>query len=366
MSKEEQISGSDIRQILKDASKFRRFPVTEKDLKDFLQLIYEKQPIDLWDYVRVSEQYIRVIMSLLYRLEKGKYLSVDKKGKLRLTEKGAKLAKGFSVKKTMPALTKKGYKFGLELTPKFRKILKEIEVIAKYVIPQNRYDQAPLVPEAAVYKAAYAVYRGDVTNKNVVCVGDDDLTSIIFTLSGAPKKVLAIDIDKYLLETIEEYAEKKGYDIETLNHDLRKPIPAEYRNKYEFFITEPPDTVTGISLFVSRGVELLKKEQDMVGYCGISVTPCPPLGLKKIQENFNDMGLLITDRLPKYSDYPPHRTELKHVEVPDCYDKFYPPKKIWYVADLLRVKTTAKTKPLYRGNLMANIANYNQDAMKFK
>jgi predicted methyltransferase len=63
---------------------------------------------------------------------------------------------------------------GLELTTKYLKILDTIRELYREVIPQNRYDQAPLVPVAAVYKVAHAIQRGDVANKDVVYARDDD------------------------------------------------------------------------------------------------------------------------------------------------------------------------------------------------
>ncbi len=331
-----------------------------------MALLHERQPIDLWDLTRESELYIRPILSLLFSLEKNGFVSIGKNGLLRLTGKGTKLLKHLSIEKIDKPFTGRPEFCGLLLSPKFKKILATVRELYTKVIPQNRFDQAPLVPEAAVYKVAYAVGKGDATNKSFVSVGDDDLTSIIMALSGAPKKILAVDIDKYLLETIEEYADKNNLPIETLQMDFRKPVPAEYTNQFDLFITEPPDTVAGNSLFVSRGVELLKQEQGMVGYCGISLTACPPLGLLQIQRNFTDMGLIITDKLFKYSDYPPHRTELKHVEVPDCYDAFYPPEKPWYAADLLRLKTTKKTTPLFKGVFKGKLANYKEDSQRYQ
>jgi len=104
-------------------------------------------------------------------------------------------------------------------------------------------------------------------------------------------------------------------------------VPEKYRDNFDLFITEPPDTVKGISLFVSRGVELLKKETRAcrllrhIGYC------MPASRAPGDAKNFDAMGLIVSERLSKFSDYPPHRTELKHIEVPDCYDQFYPPQK---------------------------------------
>lgn len=352
--------------MLRSARHFKRFPTSGLDMERFLTLLYEQQPVDLWELTKKSDAYVRVLLSLLFVLEKDGFISIASDGKMKLTKQGLKLAKYFTIKKIENPLIEPEQKIGLRLTPKFKMILETVRGLYQEVIPQNRYDQAPLLPESAVYKVAYAISKGDATNKSVVCVGDDDLTSIIFALSGVPKRVLAVDIDKYLLEMIEEYSEKKGLGIETLQFDLREPVPGEYRNSFDLFMTEPPDTVAGITLFVSRGVELLKNAEGMTGYCGVSPTACPPLGLLQIQKDFTSMGLLIADRIPKYSDYPPHRTELKHVEVPDCYDAFYPPKKVWYSADLLRLKTTKETKPLFNDVFKGKLANYSQDSQRFQ
>jgi len=355
-----------VESMLRSARRFKRFPTSGLDMERFLTLLYEQQPVDLWELTRKSDAYVRVLLSLLFTLEKDGFISIASDGRMKLTKQGLKLAKYFMIKKIENPLIEPEQKMGLRLAPKFKMILETVRGLYQDVIPQNRFDQAPLLPESAVYKVAYAISKGDATNKSVVCVGDDDLTSIIFALSGVPKRVLAVDIDKYLLEMIEEYSEKKGLGIETLQFDLREPVPSEYKNSFDLFMTEPPDTVVGITLFVSRGVELLKKAEGMTGYCGISPTACPPLGLLQIQKDFTSMGLLIADRIPKYSDYPPHRTELKHVEVPDCYDAFYPPKKVWYSADLLRLKTTKETKPLFNDVFKGKLANYSQDSQRFQ
>jgi len=351
-------------QILSNARRFRRFPVTRLDLERFLSLLLRMPRATLWDCIRRSDLYIRVILGLLYALEDGGYIHVGAGGELDLTTSGRRLARGLSVRKGAQPFNARWSRYGFRLSGTFAHILDTVTRLYQEVRPQNRYDQAPLVPEAAVCKAAYAVHRGDVTGRSVVCVGDDDLTSIILCLSSAPRDVLVLDIDAYLLETVEEYAERHSLPIQTHKQDLRQPIPAQIRGRYDTFITEPSDTVAGITLFTSRGVECLKPEPGKVGYCGISTTACPPEGLLEVQRSFDRMGLLITDRLPKYSDYPPHRTELKHIEVPDCYDPFYPPQSVWYVSDLLRLQTTKETRPLVR-RFRGKLSDYRRDARAF-
>lgn len=353
-----------VSKLLRRARRFRRFPVSILDMHRFLSFLYQAQPIDLWALIRQSEMYIRVALSLLYVLEKDGFISVADDGKLRLTKQGLKLTRHLSAGKKIKVWARPKAK--PRFNSRFKDILNTVSKLHQQLTPQNIYDQAPILPQSAVCKVAYAISKGDANGKSVVCIGDDDLTSIILALSGAPKRILAIDIDKYLLEMIEEYSEKNGLGIETLRHDLKKPVPLKYKNGFDLFITEPPDTVDGITLFVSRGAELLRNTAGVTGYCGISPTACPPLGLLEIQKNLSSMGFLVTDRLPKYSDYPPHRTELKHVEVPDCYDAFYPPDKVWYSADLLRLKTTIKTAPLIGDVFRGSLVNYRGDSQRYQ
>ena len=58
--------------------------------------------------------------------------------------------------------------------------------------------------------------------------------------------------------------------------------------------------------------------------------------------------------------------ELKHEEVPDCYDAFYPPEKVWYSADLLRLKTTRETVPLYQDTFRGTLADYKGDSQRYQ
>ena len=348
------------------AEKLRKYPVTKHDLERFLCVVAERQPVDLWDVIHHSDEYVRVVMEIFEVLKNEGFVDVDGKGRLTLTGKGKELMGELGARAAdTPTITSLA-SYGIELPPKWQKILEEARRLFTEVVPKDAYDQAPLLPESAVRKAFYIYARGDVAGKRIAAVGDDDLLSIIFALTGEVQQTLALDIDAKLLATIREYAQKQRLPVETLQHDLREPLPQNVRSRFHTFVTEPPDTVEGITLFVSRGVELLQDEPGMVGYCGISTTACPPAGIAEIQKRFTEMGLVVSAWLPKFNQYPPVRTELKHVEVPDFYDPFYPPKKVWYMSDLVRIKTTRSSRAYYEGRFEGEIADYDKDAARFR
>ena len=347
--------------LLKEASRIRGFPVYRSSFERFISLLRGKRPVDLWDIIRSSEEHITVIMEIMEEMRLRGLLSIDSAGKIRLTEAGMR----FTEPLAPPHPMRRGDRYGMRLNPPLRSIFEVIKNIYPEITPKDEYDQAPLLPDSAIYKAAYMINRGDVASKEVVCVGDDDMISVILALTGLPRRITALDIDEGVLSVIERASFRLKLDIKTYRHDLRNPIPKSLSHKFDTFVTEPPDTVKGITSFVSRGVELLKEGPGRIGYLGISPTACPPLGLLKIQEGFTKMGLVITDMLPKFNEYPPVRTELKHVEVPECYEPFYPPPKVWYLSDLVRLKTTRMARPLFRGVVRGGLSDYKGDARRF-
>ena len=355
----------ELNKFLNEASKVRNFEISESCFKNVLRTILENQPLDIWDIFKYSNEYFDAIIGIVIKMLDYGLLQVDSKGRYKLTKNGKKLAKELNVNIVPKEFRKIAYpplpKSLRKLFPLLRKIYQEFEPKIKTEI-----EQGPLYPLSSLRKIYFAIQKGDVIGKRIACVGDDDFLSIALGATGLPEKITVFDIDKDILKTIEEYKRKLKIKvpIETVRHNLLNPTPKKYRGKYDVFLTQPPDTVLGFTLFVSRGVELLKPKPGMVGYAGLTIIGCPKLGILEIQRIFTEMGLVITDFLNKFLHYLPGKTEIQKVEVPKHAP--YPARKIWYISDLIRVITTKKTKPYYKGIVKEDIADYLADAKKFQ
>lgn len=213
--------------------------------------------------------------------------------------------------------------------------LKELEKIRAKQKFKWKYDQAPLTAESVILKASLAMKGGDVNGKSVVCIGDDDLVSMAIVLTGKPKEILVIDIDQDLLDMIKNLAKKTDVKVSVLKHDLRKPIPKKYRGKFDTFFTWPSETVLGISLFISRGAELLKKDGSGVGYMDISPIEFHPLELLSILENFGKMGMSIAEYTIRYGE---------GIYIAPIKNGFSVKSKL----DLVKIKTNPGLKSIYR------------------
>jgi hypothetical protein len=354
-----------VQKFLEEVSKARNFKVDESCLENVLRVIIENQPLDIWDIFKFSNEYFDAIIGIVSKMIDYNLLTFDSKGRYRLTKSGRKFVDKLDIK-TIP----KGFKKSVypPLPKKLKKLQSILKEIYKELEPKikTEYEQGPLHPISSLRKVYFVVQKGDAIGKNIACIGDDDFLSIILGTTGFPKQITVFDIDSDILEVIEKYKKKLKIKvpIKIVKHNLLKPIPKRYKRKYDVFLTQPPDTVLGFTLFVSRGVELLKPKPGMAGYAGLTITGCPKLGLLEIQKVFTEMGLVITDILNKFLHYLPGETEIRRVEVPDHAP--FPAKKIWYISDLIRVRTTKKTKPFYKGVIKEDIADYLKDAKRFQ
>jgi len=356
---------SELEKLLLESSKLGNYPVTKDVFMRVLNVLKSDSP-KLWDIYASTEEYLPSVLGVVMMLEKNGLID-PKNGHLILTKKGKKFVKKFITKDTpyYPPLEK--LKYGIKLPRNLEKIKSVIEKISKEIIPKDEFDQAPITTESAIFKAYHMISRGDITNNSIVCLGDDDLMSLILGMTGLPKNILVIDIDRDITNIIKKSAKKLKIKIpiRTINHDLKTPISQKIKHKFDVFISEPPDTVIGMLLFVSRGVELLKSEPGKVGYVGYTKTGCPPLGILKFWKDITKMNLIICEVLPKFTVYPNIRTEIKEVEVPEFVD--YPPSKIWYISDLIRLKTTETTKSLFDEKIVdENLADYERDSKKYR
>jgi predicted methyltransferase len=137
---------------------------------------------------------------------------------------------------------------------------------------------------------------------NYAIVGDSDLTSIALAIMvPALTRITVFEIDTRIKEIIDLANKELNLDIEFVEHDLREPVPKEYIGQFDCFLTDPPYTLEGLKLFISRGLQLLSKERETMFY--LSFGSKPPKELLNIQRALTDMGCLVTNIIPNFNEY---------------------------------------------------------------
>lgn len=171
-------------------------------------------------------------------------------------------------------------------------------------------DQSKCTSKTSLARAILCLRDHSLIGKQVLCVGDDDLVSVslgfllkrLFPNARNSKTTIhVVDIDDRFLRYIQEIAEREGLQIKCHNLDLRQPLPEELHGQYDCFFTDPPYTLQGLNLFISRGISGLKKKKGLPIF--LSFAHKSPDFTLAMQREFVRMGLMAKEVIPHFNEY---------------------------------------------------------------
>lgn len=171
-------------------------------------------------------------------------------------------------------------------------------------------DQSKCTPETSLHRAILCLRKHALIGKKILCVGDDDLVSVSLGLllnrlfpNKKHKKTMitVVDHDDRFLQYIRDIKKRKGLFINDLQIDLRQPLPAYLYGQYDCFFTDPPYTLQGMTLFVSRGISALKKEKGLPIF--LSFAHKSPDVMLAIQRELINMNLSLKEIILHFNEY---------------------------------------------------------------
>ena len=194
---------------------------------------------------------------------------------------------------------------GVEIKGFFEDIYnKFLKISETRPLPTSDYDQGFIRPIDTVKRVAYLYQRGDLEETEIFILGDDDLFSIAATLTRMPKRVVVVEIDKRLNDFLRHYAEKENIsNLEVYDYNVIDELPAQFRKKFDVFITDPVETKKGLKLFVGRCLEALKGS-GAAGYMGFTHREASLQKWFEFERFILQAGLVITDILRDFTTYP--------------------------------------------------------------
>jgi predicted methyltransferase len=168
-------------------------------------------------------------------------------------------------------------------------------------IPNTSLDQAFGKPITALRRAYFMLQNGDLEGRKILLLGDDDFTSLAISLLNITTDITVLDIDERLIDIIEKIAIENNHQINCFIHDLRKPIQDELEGQFDTIFTDPPYTIPGLKLFLSRAVQALKRELGRKIY--LAFPHRAPNDLIEFQKIIIDHGLAIKEIIPGFNLY---------------------------------------------------------------
>ncbi len=149
---------------------------------------------------------------------------------------------------------------------------------------------------------------GALAGQRILLLGDDDLVSVALAVfaghagpAGRPRAVTVLDCDPDLVGYLRGELGARALAAEVIEHDLRDPLPAALTGAFDVACTDPPYTVAGAELFLSRAVAALAPGAG--GHVFFSFGPRRPAETVATQRLMADMGLAVRSLTPGFNSY---------------------------------------------------------------
>jgi N4-bis(aminopropyl)spermidine synthase len=167
-------------------------------------------------------------------------------------------------------------------------------------------DQTHCTPETKARRVLAMHDAGALAGRRVLLLGDDDLISVAIAASAAVLgasvgRLAVIDSDPEVLAWAGAQISGTGVAAELIEHDLRQPLPASLAAGFDVACTDPPYTVAGAELFLSRAVAGLAPEPG--GHVFFSFGARRPEETLRTQELIGAMGLTVRGLWPSFNEY---------------------------------------------------------------
>ncbi|UCH31085.1 MAG: GNAT family N-acetyltransferase [Candidatus Bathyarchaeota archaeon] len=286
--------------LLKVISEKARLEEGEEAVRDILREVFRSQKIGTKELAYLTHLPVPVTAAVRKELENQELLA-RKEGAF-LTKKGERFAEaiGFRYQQRATCSTCRGRR--IEISDRDKALAEKLRDYCKArPKPLPWLDQTHGTHETALLRALFMLEKGDVEGRRIIFLGDDDFTSIAVGMFKAAKEITVVDVDARLLRSIRRISKKENLHINCVEWDLRNPLPPHLCRKYDVAFADPPYTIAGLTLFISRGITALKQRKGLAVY--LAFAHQSPRKLLILQRTLNAMGLVITEQIPNFNTY---------------------------------------------------------------
>jgi len=318
--------------------------------KQILQLLL-KGEISVYELIEGQDASLKEFLSFCEDLEQEELIYLSQ-GKIGLTRKGIAYCNYSRIKNFDDINCPNCQGTGIWLPPSLSSIYERyISIVRDRPAAQKDYDQGFMDSKDVFRRLGFIYDRGDLYGR-IFVVGDDDFFSIAAGLTGLPKEIVAVDIDKEIIDFINNTAQDQNLNIKAYHFDVQEDVFEQFRQHFDIFLTDPVETLPGIKLFLSRGVSALKGPETSV-YFGLTTLEASRAKWYSIQRMLLNMNFVITDIKRHFSTYPDEdknflsfQDELPIVQTLGSkidYD--------WYKSSFIRAESIATPQPLIQGEM---------------
>lgn len=273
-----------------------------------LRTIYSAQRITLRDLSRQTHLPLPVLAAMRRELERMRIL--ERQAGIVLTPHGRDF-----IEQTLQVHTRHDARcptcrgHGIVIGEELASLVRRLELYCSELPRVDvTLDQTPCTPQTAVRRALYMYQAGALEGKRVIFLGDDDAISVAVAVLGKAlghrqlcRQLTVVETDRRFIRYIQDIARAEDVAIECVEHDLREPLPEPLLGHYDTFETDPPYTLDGLALFVSRAISAVKAGLGQQGFLSFGMQP--PDAFLEVLRRVVTMGLVVQEIIPGFNIY---------------------------------------------------------------
>jgi len=307
------------------------------------------EPKTLWELITVQNYHLAHVVEVVKEMMEEKLISWPDH-QIHLTSNGKNLAAEKGIKPFQSIVCTHCGKKTVSPQGLFQDVYEKMKkVYTSRPEAISGFDQGPVDAETVTARLMIMYDRGDLENKDIFILGDDDLTGLAAAFSGLPNQVTVVEVDERLVDFIKSRAEAEGLtNLFVHTYDVRQPLSDTYKKKFDTFFVDPVETYSGILLFITRAIESLKDE-GAAGYFGLTHLEASRKKWNLIQKQILEMNFAITDILHNFQWYeldPERFVQNNYPLITQAPGELLPPEGNWYSSDLYRIEAVSEPKPL--------------------
>jgi N4-bis(aminopropyl)spermidine synthase len=277
----------------------------ERGVRSVLAALVRLEPVSTRGLSRTVDLPVPIVASICGELRKREIVSSERPA--QLTELGRELFGGGKLALRRSARCSRCSGHGVAARSDTAAVLGELNRIAREAPePRLDLDQCHCTAETKL-RRILAIHDADaLVGRRVLLLGDDDLMSLTlaafverFGSSESVAELAILDVDAEVVEHVRRRLARSHLSVTCLRHDLRRPLPDALRRSFDTVVTDPPYTVAGATLFLSRAAEALDGRGDVF----LSFGSRRPDASFHLQRAIGAMGFAIVRLWRDFNEY---------------------------------------------------------------
>jgi len=279
----------------------------ESGIRDILSALLEAEPAAVRELARLADLPVPIVAAACNELRK--HGVVDTQRPVRFTAAGRSAVAAAAGPVGLPVSCAECDGRGVVIPPELAGLAATLQQAAdgapgaKTELDQTHCTVATKLSRVLKLHAAHAL-----AGQRILLLGDDDLISVALAQfaawSGNPgliRRLTVVEADPDVLDWIGQQAAGTGVAVELISHDLRKALPSPLASSFDVVLTDPPYTVAGAELFLSRAVSGLAAQPGR--HVFFSFGARRPDETLAVQRAMAEMGLVVRSATAGFNSY---------------------------------------------------------------